>query len=151
MPAALLTRLSFVAVFAVMLIPVGLSSLRGLDHVLTCSEQVESPFQVLLIPGEDPVVTGAATVDADDEGLLCGGLGVEIQVVLLDDGRVQVTVPVANSSSSDWFGTVEFEVAGVRLPLDVGRIRAGERRSSSYTLNLPDGVTEFDGRLLVGP
>lgn len=151
MPATLLTRLAFVAVFAVLLIPVGLSSLRGLDHVLTCSEQVESPFQVILVPGEGPVVTGAATVAPGDGGELCGGLGLEIQVVLLDDGRVQVTVPITNKSSSDWFGTVEFEVAGVRLPLDVGRIRTGEMRTSSLTLNLPEGVTEFDGRLLVGP
>ncbi len=149
--ATLWTRIAFVSLFGVLLIPIALSSMRGLSHTLTCSEQVESPFQVFLEPGSPPVMTGAATLTPDGGGGLCGGLLVSVEVVALDDGRVRVTVPITNTTDADWFGTVQFEVAGTRIPLDLGKVRAGETRQAGFALNLPAGVTEFDGRLLVGP
>ena len=151
MPTTLWTRMAFVSLFGVLLIPVALSSMRGLSHTLTCSEQVESPFQVVLAPDAAPVITGATVLMPGAEEGLCGGLLVSVEVVAFEDGQVEVTVPITNTTENDWFGTVQFEIAGTRIPLDLGRVRAGESRQAGFVLNLPEGVTEFDGRLLVGP
>lgn len=143
-------RVAFVALFSVFLIPIGLSSLRGLSHSITCSEAVETPFQVLLFPDAPPIVTGSSVV-APGGGTLCGGLGVDISVRVLSDGRVEVEIPLANTTSADWFGTVQLEVAGTRIPVDLGKVEAGDTRAERIALRLPEGTTEFDGSLLVGP
>lgn len=150
MSSFLSARVAFVALFSVFLIPVGLSSLRGLSHSITCSEAVETPFQVLLFPDAPPIVTGSSVV-APGGGTLCGGLGVDISVRVLADGRVEVEIPLANTTSADWFGTVQLEVAGTRIPVDLGKVEAGETRTEQIALRLPEGTTEFDGSLLVGP
>ncbi len=151
MPAALWTRIAFVSLFAVMLIPVALSSQRGLSHTLTCTERAESPFQVVMIPGEEPVITGAAVLDGGPPEVLCDGLSLEFEALGLPSGKVEVTVSIANSTEFDWFGTVQFEISGTRIPLDLGKVRAGGKRQASLALTLPEGVTQLNGRLLVGP
>lgn len=146
------TRLAIarVLLIGVFLLPIGFSSLRGLAHVLTCSEQVAAPFQVLLIEGE-AVVTSAQQLEAGGGQLLCGGLAVELTAAAEPGGRVEVTVPISNTTDADWFGSVELDVAGVRFPVDLGRVGAGETRRQRLELRLPDGTTEFSGVLLIGP
>ena len=146
----LATRIAFATLFAVFLIPIALSSLRGLSHTITCREPVETPFQVLLFPDAPPIVTGSAVVDPDG-GSLCGGLGLDLSVGVLPDGRVEVEIPLDNPTSADWFGTVQLEVAGTRVPVDLGKVEAGGTRIERVALRLPEGTTEFDGSLLVGP
>ncbi|MDX1449369.1 MAG: hypothetical protein R3246_09955 [Acidimicrobiia bacterium] len=151
MPALLRTRLALVAMFVVFLIPVTQSTLRGLTHVLSCTERVNTPFQVVLIEGEEPIVTGSSVITADDELTLCGGLEVQIGAGPSEDADIDVIVSVANQSSNPWYGTVEIDVVGVRVPVDIGRIDAGAVAEERISLALPEGVTEFGGSLLVGP
>lgn len=151
MPAVLTSRIALVALFVVFLIPVTQSSLRGLTHVLSCTERVDTPFQVILIEGEDPIVTGSAVLQPDDPGTLCGGLAVQIGAGPSESADIDVILTVDNQSENDWFGTVELGVVGVRVPVDIGRIDAGSTQVRRVSLDLPDGVTEFGGSLLVGP
>lgn len=151
MPALLRSRLALVALFVVFLIPVTQSSLRGLTHVLSCTERVDTPFQVILVEDEEPIVTGSSVITAGDEPTLCGGLAVQISAGPSDSADIDVVVSVDNQSENDWFGTVEVDVVGVRVPVDIGRIDAGTTEERHVSLTLPDGVTEFGGSLLVGP
>ena len=151
MPALLRSRLALVALFVVFLIPVTQSSLRGLTHVLSCTERVDTPFQVILLENEEPIVTGSSVITAGDETTLCGGLAVQISAGPSESADIDVVVSVDNQSENDWFGTVEVDVVGVRVPVDIGRIDAGTTEESRVSLTLPDGVTEFGGSLLVGP
>jgi hypothetical protein len=150
-PAHLRSRLALVALFVVFLIPVTQSSLRGLTHVLSCTERVDTPFQVILLADEEPIVTGSSVITAGEERTLCGGLAVQISAGPSDSADIDVVVSVDNQSSHDWFGTVEIDVVGIRVPVDIGRIDAGTTEESRVSLTLPDGVTEFGGSLLVGP
>lgn len=151
MPALLRSRLALVALFVVFLIPVTQSTLRGLTHVLSCTERVDTPFQVILLEGEEPIVTGSSTITADEETTLCGGLDVQIGAGPSESADIDVIVIVDNRSPTPWYGTVELDVVGVRVPIDIGRIDAGTSEEQRVSLSLPEGVTEFDGSLLVGP
>jgi hypothetical protein len=150
MPAGLRTMLARVLLLGVFLIPVGLASPRGLSHVLTCRAQVAAPFQVILIEGQ-AVVTAAQQLEPGDAALLCRGLDVDLTAAVVGPGRVEVTVPVRNTTESDWHGSVQLDVAGIRIPVDLGQVDAGETRRRQVTLDLPDGTVEFSGALLVGP
>lgn len=150
-PALVRSRLALVALFVVFLIPVTQSTLRGLTHVLSCTERVDTPFQVVLLEDDEPIVTGSSVITADEDPTLCGGLAVQIGAGPSETGDIDVIVSVTNESPNDWYGTVEIDVMGVRVPVDIGRIDAGETAEGRIALSLPDGVTEFGGSLLVGP
>lgn len=150
-PQLLRFRIGLVALLAVFLIPVGLSSLRGLDHVLTCSELVESPFEVILIEDAAPVVIGSTALSADQVVVLCGGLVVDVSVARSTAADVELTVMLENRSDDDWFGTLRLDVAGVALPVDLGKVGANSLGSRTLDLDLPEGTTSFGGSLLIGP
>ena len=150
MPIHLRTRLATIAVFGVFLIPLTQSTLRGIDHILTCTEQVETPFQVVLTDGF-PIVTGSTTLEPGDPAVFCGGLAVEIAVGPSAERDVTVFVDLDNTSEVDWYGTVDLQVGAVRIPVDLGRVSAGAAISESVELSLPPGITEFDGSVLIGP
>ena len=144
------SRFALVALFLVFLIPVVQSSLRGRTHVLSCTEQVGAPFQVILVDGE-AIVTGSSVITQDDPETLCGGLVVRLGAGPSESADIDVRIAVENLSDNDWFGTIDLEVVGVRVPVDVGRIDAGTTEQRSVPLDLPEGVSEFGGSLLVGP
>lgn len=151
MPAVLVSRIATYVFVAIFLVPLGLSSLRGLGHTLTCSAAVESPFQVILDEGTAPVLTSATVLSADEPPTLCGGLRVNISISTDDSGRVAVILPIQNSSPHDWHGTVQLDIEGTRIPVSIGKVPANSTSSETIRLRLPDGATEFDGSLLVGP
>ena len=150
MPIHIRTRVAAVALVGVFLIPLTQSTLRGINHILTCTEQVQTPFQVVLSDGV-PIVTGSTTLEPGEPAVFCGGLAVDLAVGPAPDRDVQVFVDLDNRSTVDWYGTVDLQVGDVRLPVDLGRVPAGSQVSDSVALSLPEGVTEFTGSLLIGP
>lgn len=150
MPIHLRTRLAMLVMAGVLMIPIGQASLRGIDHILTCSEQVATPFQVILSDGV-PIVTGSLAIEEGDPVSFCGGLGVEISVGPSSSRDVTVFATLSNESTVDWFGTVDLSVGDVRIPIDVGKVPSGSSLSESVELSLGEGVTEFGGSLLIGP
>lgn len=151
MPSILQRRVALVALFGVFLIPLAMSSLRGLTHVLSCREAVETPFTVLVEDGEPLTVVSSTQLVAGEEGGLCGGLAVVIQARSLDAERVALTIPVINGTDLPWRGTVELRVGGTPIPLPVGRVGAGSTAIEEVELTLRPGSHELSGSLLVGP
>jgi hypothetical protein len=135
--------------FGVFLIPVMLSSLRGLTHVVSCTDEVEQPFQVQFTNG-DAVLTGSAVVVAEAEET-CGQLTAEMSVRADGANRLAVTIPITNRGEGAWRGTVRLEVGSTVIPVAIGLVPAGETRSETVILRLPDGVSNFHGSLLIGP
>jgi len=161
---ALKHRAAVFALFGVMLIPVGTSTLRGLTHVLTCQQDVATPFALIIEEDEEPTVISSQTIERGEEpveetpageaapvGRLCGGLSVNLSARTLGPGRVAMTVPITNHTEFPWQGTVLFQVGETRLPIDVGRVEPGATGTDVVEFTLGQGDHELTGALLIGP
>src|SRR3546814_18081934 len=80
-----------VILLGIFFIPFATSDLRGLTHVLTCTDSVSASLLVddtADTGGGAPVLGSADTVTRDEVGLgLCGGLEVDLQLTSAQDGR----------------------------------------------------------------
>ena len=151
LPSALRSRLALILLLGVFLIPVGMSSLRGLTHVLTCNEQAELPFTIDRQPGRPAVILSSQTISRGDEEGVCGGLVLDLAVGNESEGKVELIVPLRNTSDTDWQGTVALELGGASIPVPLQRIEAGDTETETLTVNVPSGTTELNGSVLIGP
>ena len=108
------------------------------------------PFEVSF--GEDgkPLLTGSRLVEAGSDPV-CANLRTDLSMRDAGPNRLEVTVPIENRGSDPWRGTVSLVVGGVFIPVKIGLVPPGETRSETLVLRLPEGVTQFDGELLIGP
>jgi hypothetical protein len=149
MPNILRSRLALVALVGAFLIPIGMSSLRGLTHVLTCKEQARTPFTVLVGDGRSEAVT--STRLARDEAPICGGLSLDLGARLLGPQRAAMVVPITNGTEHPWRGSVALVMNGTTIPVDIGEIPPRSTASDTVELNLERGAHELNGSLLIGP
>lgn len=149
-------QLAIAALLGIFLIPLGLSSLRGLTHVLTCEQDVATPFTVNL-DGEVPVVLSATRIGAGESGLLCGALDIDVAAASIDDREVELTFVVTNDTASSWNGTVALELRDsaltemISLPISIGSVEAGSQATQTVKVRIREGTYEFSGSLLIGP
>lgn len=151
MPSALRSRLALFALLGAFLIPIGMSSLRGLTHVLTCKEAAETPFTLITPEGMEPQLLSSSRITADTEEFLCGGLSLNMGARSKGPGRVDMILPITNHSEYLWQGTVTLVVGDTSIPADIGKIPAGETRTDTLELTLEPGELEVNGSLLIGP
>lgn len=151
LPSALRSRLALILLLGVFLIPVGMSSLRGLTHVLTCNEQAELPFTIIREPNRPAVILSSTQITRGQEEGVCGGLVLDLAVGNESEGKVELIVPLRNTSDTDWQGTVALKLGGADIPVPLQSIRAGETARESLTVNVPSGTTELNGSVLIGP
>lgn len=151
MPSALRSRLALLALIGVFLIPIGMSSLRGLTHVLTCKESAETPFTLITPKGMAPELLSSTRISVEDEEYLCGGLSLNMGARADGPGRVSMVLPITNNSEYVWKGTVTLVVGGTSIPANIGEIPAGETREDVVELELDPGTREVSGSLLIGP
>ncbi len=153
MPSLLRSRLAIVALLGVFLIPIGISTLRGLTHVLTCRERMETPFS-FVIGDQVPALISTAVVEKEEEeeqGRLCGGLSVDLRARAEGSDRVTMVVPITNHTRFLWHGTVMLRVGNIDLPIGVERIAPGATVTENVELRLGGGQHEVAGSLLIGP
>jgi hypothetical protein len=149
-PSILRSRLGLAALVAAFLIPIALSSLRGLTHVLTCQERVRTPF-TLIIPGRGAPEAVTSTRIQRDEADICGGLSLDLGTRVAGPNRLAMVIPITNESEHLWQGTVQLELDGTAIPVRIGRIEAHDTESDSVTFDLERGSHEVTGSLLIGP
>ncbi len=143
--------MALIGILGAFLIPIWISSMRGVTHVVTCQEATDVPFSVLLPPSGSPAVASAATFTRDDTSALCGGLHVDIRVGRVTDRTLEMTLPIGNDTRHAWEGTVKLDLGSVDIPVRIGRIPAGESRQQTLRFNVDPGSTEINGSLLLGP
>ena len=151
MPPILRSRLAVAALLGAFLIPIGMSSLRGLTHVLTCTEQVESPFTVVVGESGGPLVVSSTRLAAGEESGLCGGLDVVMSARPTGEERLELTVEVLNRTSHPWQGTIDLALDGNSIPVDIGKVAAGKAEQDTVVFRLDPGTHEVEGSLLIGP
>ena len=140
-----------VVLLGTFLIPIGMSSLRGLTHLLTCQDEAEIPF-TLIVPEEGaPVIVSSNVIERDEPEGVCGGLVLDMGVGPSDPGRVQLRLPITNNTEYDWQGSVSLQLGDTTVPVDIGEIRAGETRSDTVVVRVDPGEIEVNGSLLIGP
>jgi hypothetical protein len=157
MPSALRAQVALIALFAVLLIPMGTSSLRGLTHILTCQESAATPFSIE-VPADGPPVISSSTVIERGEGgdvpdrSVCGGLTLDLLIGSRVEDRADVTLSITNESEYGWRGSVQLQLDDVDIPIDIGEIPSGETATDDFELRLDEGRTyAIEGDLLVGP
>ncbi len=151
MPAILQSRLAVAALLGVFLIPIAMSSLRGLTHVLSCEQAVESPFTVVVEDDGRAVVASSTGVVAGEDPGLCGGLDVILQARPEERGRLVMTVDIFNRTDHPWQGTVNLTLNGTSIPVSIGRVAAGANEEDRLVFRLRPGSHELEGSLLIGP
>ena len=151
MPPILRSRLALFALLGAFLIPIGMSSLRGLTHVLSCKEESRRPFTLIVNPTGQPEVLSSLRLERNSTGELCGGLTLETQARTSGNSQVTLILPITNNTEFPWRGTVTLKVGGTAIPVDIGEIPPGETRSDEVPIDLEPGTTEVNGALLIGP
>jgi hypothetical protein len=135
----------------VFLIPITVSSLRGLTHVLTCDADVRTPFTISIPKSGAPSITSSATFTREDQNGQCGGLFLNMKVGAPSPGKLRVTLPITNRSKYDWQGSVELKLGKTAVPIDIGQIKAGATELANIDVKVDPGDTELNGSLLIGP
>ena len=165
MPSALRAQVALVGLLAVLLIPIGTSSLRGLTHVLTCNQEAAADFSVNAGGDTPATATSSAIItrrDANDGTTnatgavtvneLCGGLTLDLAVGTPRENRVPVTLIITNNSDYGWRGSVQMQLDNTTLPITIGRIDAGAVAKNTFVIRVdPDRRYALKGSLLIGP
>ncbi len=151
---SLRARIAAATLLGILLIPLTTSSLRGLTHVLTCSDEIQATLSVDTTAIDDTVLLDADSVtrgDDTDPGL-CGGLVVTMELASSTTERADVLVSVRNDTTVDWRGSIELRLDGTPIPISIGRITAGETETDTIELRVRPGRTyDIEGTLLIGP
>lgn len=143
---------------AAFLIPIGMSSLRGLTHVLSCETKEKTPFAIQIPPPElgPPSITSSNRITRGDALGACAkpgeaGLFLEMGAKVLAQDKIAMIVGITNRSKLDWKGTVEVHLDDTAIPVGIGEIKAGDTEEDSVEFELDEGTHEINGSLLIGP
>lgn len=151
MPPGLRSKIALVVLLGAFLIPIGTSSLRGLTHILTCSDPEEVPFTLVSPEQGDPVIVSSATVTRGASRGVCGGLVLDVSARPASQGRVALDLTIANETSDDWHGTVKLKVGDTTVPVGIGAIESKATGVDTVEVKVKPGSLEVNGSLLVGP
>lgn len=157
MPSALRAQVALIGLLAVLLIPIGTSSLRGLTHILTCRDQSATPFSVEVPEDGPPIISSSTVIERTPSGEVvsdevCGGLTLDLVMGSRRADRADVTLVITNSSEFGWRGSVQLRLDDTPIPIDIGKIDAGDTATDDFELRLDSGQRyEIEGTLLIGP
>jgi hypothetical protein len=152
MPPALRSRIALLVMLGAFLIPIGMSSLRGLTHVLTCRDKTEIPFTLIVPKSGPPVIISSRSISRDAPEGVCGGLTLDMAVGPgRESGRAVLRLPITNNTDFDWKGSVSVKLGSTVVPVDIGEIRAGETEQDTIRVKVKPGQLEVNGSLLIGP
>jgi hypothetical protein len=157
MPSALRAQVALVGLLAVLLIPIGTSSLRGLTHILTCRDRSATPFSVEVPESGPPTISSSTVIERDPSGKVdsrevCGGLTLDLVMGSRVDDRTDVTLLITNNTEYGWRGSVQLKLGSTDIPIDIGEIDAHSTAEDSFDLRLDTGRRyDIAGNLLIGP
>ena len=146
-----------VGLLAVLLIPIGTSSLRGLTHILTCRDRSATPFSVDVPESGPPTISSSTVIERNAAGdvvsnEICGGLTLDLVMGSRVENRTDVTLLITNNSEYGWRGSVQLTLGDTQIPIDIGEIGAHDTASDSFQLHLDaDRRYDISGNLLIGP
>lgn len=157
MPSALRAQVALLGLLAVLLIPISTSSLRGLTHILTCRERSAAPFSVDVPESGPPVISSSTVIERNPDGTtpspeVCGGLVLDLLMGSRQASEADLTLTILNHSDYGWRGSVQLDLDGTDIPIDIGHIEANGSASDTFEIHLDAGRSyQIEGSLLIGP
>jgi hypothetical protein len=143
--------MALIALLGAFLIPILLSSLQGLTHVLTCQQATDVPFTVQLPEHGQPTISSSSVITREQANGLCGGLRLDMRVGQEAGNKVKIILPISNNTKYDWEGSVKLKLGGASVPVRIGRIPAGQTKEDTIHFHVDTGTHEINGSLLIGP
>jgi hypothetical protein len=143
--------MALIALLGAFLIPILLSSLQGLTHVLTCQQATNVPFTVQLPEHGQPTISSSAVITREQAAGLCGGLRLDMRVGEEGPNKVRIILPIRNNTKYAWEGSVKLKLGGATVPVRIGRIPSGQTRDDTIHFRVDPGTHEINGSLLIGP
>jgi hypothetical protein len=151
MASNLQSRAALLLLPGIFLIPIGVSALGDLTHVVTCNQEAKTPFTVVVPKSGPPVLLGTTRLTRGQNSTLCGGLTLNLGVRPGPSGDVTLIVPIKNDSKYVWRGTVKLQLGDVSVPVNIGSVPPGKTKTDSVDVHLGEGSHEVHGSLLIGP
>ncbi|MGH2687744.1 MAG: hypothetical protein ACRDKW_02905, partial [Actinomycetota bacterium] len=119
--------------------------------VVTCAEEVASPFTLQLAEGATPILVTSNRIEAGEERGVCGGLSLDLRARGDSPTDVAMIVVVSNPTDALWRGTVQLVIAGTSYPVPIGQVEPGAIARAEVGHHLRPGAYELSGSLLIGP
>lgn len=153
LPSALRAKIALVTLLGIFLIPLTVSSMRGLPHLLACEAEIDATLRIAAANDDDAVLLSADEITSGDAPVtLCDGLAVDLQLASTTDDEARVSVTIANRSDRTWDGSVDLRLGDTAVPVRIGRVAPGETAVDTIALSIdPDRDYEITGTLLLGP
>jgi hypothetical protein len=151
MPPILRSRIALLALMGAFLIPIAMSSLRGLTHILSCQEQSKQPFTVIVPKNGPPEVISSSRITRGQTNELCGGLVLDNSARSKAANEITMVLSITNKTKYGWRGTVSVAVGDTKIPVDIGTIEPHQTVTDSVDFHLDEGTQEVGGELLIGP
>ena len=150
-PFILRSRIALFAFLLMFLIPILQQSLRGLTHLLACNSDAKTPFTLVVSEKGDPLMASSARLTRDVDSNPCKGLDLNLGARAEGEDRVAITVPISNTTTYGWQGSVRLSLGNTTVPVEIGEIPPKQTREDTIVFDLPRGLHELDGSLLLGP
>jgi hypothetical protein len=133
-------------------LPVILLSQRGLTHEASCIADVATPFSVMAVPNDDPIVSSALVLERDAPiPKACDGVDFAPQISPRGAGRVIVLLPITNTTSVVWRASVLLKVNQDTTTVALGAIKPGGTTVGKVLVQVPPRETTITAQLVIGP
>jgi hypothetical protein len=151
-PALVAARRWAAVLVGLPMLPILLLSQRGLTHEASCIADVATPFSVMAVPNDDPVVSSALVLERDAPiPKSCDGVDFAPQISPRGAGKVMVLLPITNTTSHSWRASVLLRVNADTTTVALGEVKPGGTTVGKVFVNVPVTETSISAQLVIGP
>jgi hypothetical protein len=144
-------RFALWLMMAAFLIPLGTSTLRGMHHLVSCTDEIDQTFSVTAIDAKSAVITGSTSVVRTPPTGECSAVDMNMRVRPDSKGFVLIRLPVENKTDRAWTASVILQLDDLKTSVPIGRIEAGKVKTKELRVRLTQELQSITGTLVVGP
>ena len=151
MSALSASRVALAMLVGSFLIPLSTTTLRGMHHLVSCTDAVDQTFAVTAIDSLRAVITGSTSVVREPPTGECSAVDMNMQVRPDGKGFILISMPVVNRTDRPWNASVVLRLDGLQTMVRVGRIHPGDTYTKDLRVRLTTELQSITGTLVVGP
>lgn len=151
MSALSASRVALAMLVGSFLIPLSTTTLRGMHHLVSCTDAVDQTFAVTAIDSLRAVITGSTSVVREPPTGECSAVDMNMQVRPDGKGFILISMPVVNRTDRPWNASVVLRLDGLQTMVRVGRIHPGDTDTKDLRVRLTAELQSITGTLVVGP